>query len=178
MQIAEDTLRRFADDGRDRAAHLRLQVARVLGEVQNPSLRMLLVPLMQDPNIEVAQTAIESAGNLGSGEFLFVPTLVTLLRNRRLKAAARQVLIGYGEEVVPSLAYFMRDPDEDVWVRRHVPSTLALLPSAASVSALVAALDDPDGFLRFKAVTALGEIRRSHPDLTIDATPGVEAHPC
>jgi CRP-like cAMP-binding protein/HEAT repeat protein len=170
VQVAEDTLRRFADDGRDQVAHLRVQVARVLGEVHNPTFRMLLVPLMQDPNIEVAQAAIQSAATLGGGDFLFVPALVSLLRNRRLKAAAREVLVNYGEEVVPSLAYFMRDPDEDVWVRRHVPSTLALLPSAASVSALLAALDDPDGFLRFKAVTALGEIRRSHPELTIDAT--------
>ncbi len=94
---------------------------------------------------------------------------MSLLRNRRLKAEAREVLVSYGNDVVPSLAYFMRDTDEDVWVRRHVPSTLALLPSADSVSALVAALDDPDGFLRFKAVTALGEIRRSHPDLAVDA---------
>jgi AAA family ATP:ADP antiporter len=169
VQTAEDTLRRFADDGRDQAAPLRLQVARVLGEVDNPTFRMLLVPLMQDPNVEVAQAAIQSARTLGGGDFLFVPALVSLLRNRRLKAAARDVLVSYGDEVVPSLAYFMRDPDEDVWVRRHVPSTLALLPSAASVTALVAALDDPDGFLRFKAITALGEIRRTHPELTIDA---------
>ncbi len=169
VEIAEDTLRRFAEDVRDQAAHLRMHVARVLGEVHNPSLRMLLVPLMQDPNIEVAQAAISSAKALGGGDFLFVPPLVSLLRNRRLKATARDVLVSYGDEVVPPLAYFMRDPDEDVWVRRHVPSTLALLPSEASVAALVSALEDPDGFLRFKAVTALGEIRRSHPDLAIDS---------
>ncbi|MGH9387722.1 MAG: HEAT repeat domain-containing protein, partial [Vicinamibacterales bacterium] len=170
VQAAEETLRRYADDGRDQAAPLRLHVARALGEVHNPTFRMLLVPLMQDPNIEVALAAIQSAHTLGAGDFLFVPALVSLLRNRRLKAAAREVLVSYGEEVVPSLAYFMRDPDENVWVRRHVPATLALLPSAASVSALLAALDDPDGFLRFKAINALGEIRRTHPELAIDAT--------
>jgi ATP:ADP antiporter, AAA family len=170
VQTAEDTLRRFADDGRDQVAHLRLHVARALGEVVNPSFRVMLVPLMQDPNIDVALAAIQSARTLGAGDFLFVPVLVSLLRNRRLKAAAREVLVSYGDDVVPSLAYFMRDSDEDVWVRRHVPSTLALLPSAASVEALVVALDDPDGFQRFKAITALGQIRRSHPELTIDAT--------
>jgi ATP:ADP antiporter, AAA family len=168
IEIAEDTLRRFAEDTRDQSAHLRVQVARVLGEVQNPSFRALLMPLMRDSNIEVAQAAIMSAKTLGAGDFLFVPGLVSLLRNRRLKAAARDVLVSYGEQVVPTLAYFMRDPDEDVWVRRHVPSTLALLPSAASVSALTTALEDPDGFMRFKAATALSDIRRSHPDLAID----------
>ena len=57
-----------------------------------------------------------------------MPPLVSLLRNRRLKSAARAVLVGYGEPVVAPLAYFMRDREEDIWVRRHVPSTLALLP--------------------------------------------------
>ena len=67
------------------------------------------------------------------------------------------------------LAYFMLDREEDVWVRRHVPSTLALLPFPASVAALMSALDDSDGFLKFKAVSALENIRRSNPELAIDA---------
>ena len=46
------------------------------------------------------------------------------------------MLVGYGEAVVAPLAYFMRDREEDIWIRRHVPSTLALLPFPASVEAL------------------------------------------
>ena len=53
----------------------------------------------------------------GSDDFVFVPTLITLLRHRRLKGHARTVLVGYGEPVVDALAHFMTDPDEDVWVR-------------------------------------------------------------
>ena len=109
-----------------RAPQWRLQVARALGDVRNPSFRPLLVPLMYDANLDVARAAIESAGTLGADDFLFVPPLVSLLRNRRLKSAARAVLVGYGEPVVAPLAYFMRDREEDIWVRRHVPSTLAL----------------------------------------------------
>ena len=60
-----------------------------------------------------------------------MPPLVSLLRNRRLKSSARAVLVGYGEAVVAPLAYFMRDREEDIWIRRHVPSTLALLPFRA-----------------------------------------------
>ena len=44
---------------------------------------------------------------------------------------AREVLVGYGDDVVEALAYFLADPDEDIWVRRHVPSTLGLIPDAA-----------------------------------------------
>jgi ATP/ADP translocase/CRP-like cAMP-binding protein len=175
VELAESTLRRFLEDTRAQGAQWRLQVARAMGEVKNPAFRPLLVPLMYDANMDVARAAIESAGALGTQDFLFVPPLVSLLRNRRLKSAARAVLVGYGEPVVAPLAFFMRDRDEDKWVRRHVPSTLAALPFQPSVDALVGALDDADGFLRFKAIAALDSLRRSHPDLAIDA-PTISRH--
>jgi CRP-like cAMP-binding protein/HEAT repeat protein len=127
---------------------------------------------MFDTDLTVAREAIASAGCLGPphGDFLFVPPLVSLLRNRLLKAAARQVLVDYGDEVVEPLAYFMRDPEEDIWVRRHVPSTLALINTQRSMDVLLSALEDSDGFIRFKAVTAIERLRRTAPELTIDRT--------
>ena len=168
QKIAETTLRQYSSDTRDQSTQWRLQVARALGDVKNPAFRPLLVPLMYDTNLDVARAALDSAGALGARDFLFVPPLVSLLRNRRLKAAARAVLVGYGEPVVAPLAFFMRDRDEDRWVRRHVPSTLAELPFPSAVEALIGALDDPDGFIRFKAIAALDRLRRSHPELVID----------
>jgi len=168
VTVAEDTLRRFSIDAHEQGAQWRLQVARALGDVKNPAFRPLLVPLMYDVNLEVARAAIGSAGTLGTQDFLFVPPLVSLLRNRRLKSSARSVLVGYGEPVVAPLAYFMRDQDEDIWIRRHVPATLAQLPFASSVSALTTALDDSDGFLRFKAMMALVRLRNDNPTLPID----------
>ena len=169
IQVADDTLRRYSEDTREQNAPWRLQVARALGDIKAPGFRSLLVPLMYDANVDVARAAIESAATLGAGDFLFVPPLVSLLRNRRLKSSARAVLVGYGEPVVAGLAYFMRDKEEDIWIRRHVPSTLALLPFRASVDALTTALDDTDGFVRFKSMVALDRLRRDHPELTIDA---------
>ena len=96
-----------------------------------------------------------------SGDFVFVPTLMALLRHRRLKGHARMVLVGYGEPVVDVLAHFLHDPEEDVWVRRHIPATLALIPGQKTVDVLTATLADPDGFLRYKAVSALERLRRS-----------------
>ncbi len=168
VTAAEDRLRQFSSDTREQGTPWRLLSARALGDVANPSFRPLLVPLIYDPNVEVALAAIDSAGKLGARDFLFVPPLVALLRNRRLKSAARHVLAGFGEPVVAPLAYFMQDREEDVWVRRHVPSTLAELPFPSSVAALLAALEDPDGFLKFKAVSALERIRRTDPAIAID----------
>ena len=167
VAAAETTLRRLSEDTRRSAATTRREVAEALAEIQNPSFRHLLVPLMYDSSREVAEAAIRTAGKLGAADYLFVPPLLSLMRNRLLKAEAREVLIGYGEGIVDTLAYFMRDPEEDIWIRRHVPSTLAYIPSAKSVEVLVSALADNDGFLRYKAVKALGRLRRSHPELTV-----------
>ncbi|MEO7157294.1 MAG: HEAT repeat domain-containing protein, partial [Vicinamibacterales bacterium] len=169
VAVAEETLRNFSIDAREQGAEWRLQVARALGDVKNPAFRPLLVPLMYDANLDVARAAIGSAGTLGTHDFLFVPPLVSLLRNRRLKSSARNVLVGYGEAVVAPLAYFMREQDEDVWIRRHVPATLAQLPFASSVSALTTPLEDSDGFLRFKATMALVRLRNDNPTLLIDS---------
>ena len=168
VRIAEETLKQYSSDARDQGTPWRLQVARALGDVKNPAFRPLLVPLMYDVDLGVARAAIESAGTLGAGDFLFLAPLVSLLRNRRLKSAARAVLVGYGEAVIAPLAYFMQDREEDIWIRRHVPSTLALLPFPASVEALVGALEAGDGFLRFKATMALDHMRRLNPELTVD----------
>ena len=101
-----------------------------------------------------------------------MPTLVTLLRNRRLKSGAREVLVGYGEDVLDALALFLRTPEEDIWVRRHLPPTIALIPCQKSMDVLVGALDDPDGFLRYKALAAAGRLHRDPPELTF--SPAVE----
>jgi len=172
---AYETLKRLAAESGDSAAELRRQVARALGLVTNPRFRPLLVPLLYDDNYLVARAAVNSAGTIGGDDFLYVPTLVSLMRNRRLKEPARKVLVGYGEAVVPTLSYFLRDQDEDIWVRRHVPSTLARIPGEASVQALIGALDSADGFLRYKAIAALERIHAEHPALAIDRA-AIEKH--
>jgi AAA family ATP:ADP antiporter len=167
-------LQRLAKDSREGAAAARREVAKALAHIPNPRFYDLLVPLMYDADLDVARAAIRSAGRIGAESFLFVPALVSLLRNRLLKADARGVLVGYGEAVIEPLAYFLRDQDEDLWVRRHLPATLALIPTDATVTILIETLGDRDGFLRFKAVEALARIRRERPELPIPRPP-VEA---
>ena len=167
---AEATLRRLASDSREQARAARLEVAIALGQLSDPRCRPLLVPLMFDADLDVARAAIESAGRIKAGDFLFVPPLVSLSRHRLLKRAAREVLVGYGESVVDSLAYFLNDKDEDKWIRRHIPSTLALIRSQQSLDVLVSALDHEDGFIRYKAVAGIERLRRDQPNLQLDAT--------
>jgi AAA family ATP:ADP antiporter len=169
VAAAEETFERLSGDPRPSAAAARREVAQALGTVTEPRFRRLLVPLMYDSHREVALEAIKSAGRLGGDDYIFVPPLVSLLRNRLLKASARQVLVGYGEGVTDTLAYFLRDPDEDIWVRRHIPSTLAKIPSQKTMDVLVEALGEQDGFLRFKVINALLKLKQSHPALKLPA---------
>ncbi len=93
LERASEAFRKLIDDSREQRAHTRAEVARALGRVTNPEFRPLLVPLMFDADVDVARDAIRSAARLGAGDFLYVPPLVSLLRNRLLKGAARDVLI-------------------------------------------------------------------------------------
>jgi HEAT repeat protein/CRP-like cAMP-binding protein len=162
------TLQRLIDDTRHAAAGARREAAAALARIRNPGFRPLLVPLMYDADLEVARQAIRSVGSIGLVEPLFLPALVALLGHRVLKPAARQVLVGYGDD---ALAYFLMDRDEHVWVRRHIPATLAFIPTQRSMDVLLNALDEPDGFLRYKVVTAIEKLRRDHPDLVMTPRP-------
>ena len=171
---AESTLLDLTSDSSDSARAARRDVAIAIRQIADPRFRRLLIPLLYDSAPDVADEAMESvhASKVqGVDDFIFVPTLVSLLRNRRLKGRARAALVGYGEPVVDSLAFFLRDPEEDIWVRRHIPGTLAQIPSQKTIDVLVAALDERDGFIRYKVVSALERLRREHPELTLEGEP-------
>lgn len=148
--------------------HARRDAARSLGASQDARFRQLLVPLLHDPDPQVADAAMEGVRRAGTTDFLFVPALMTLLRNRQVKGRARETLAGYGEPVIDALAHFMRDADEDLWLRRHIPTTLARIVSQRSVDVLLPALQEPDGFLRYKTMAALERLRHSDVPLVFD----------
>jgi AAA family ATP:ADP antiporter len=168
---AEATLTRLSAPASSSTA-ARREVAKALRQMPDPQFQSLLVPLLSDPNIGVAREAIRSARRACDCSFLFVPALVSLLRNRHLKSDAREALISFGERVTDTLAFFLSDKEEDIWVRRHIPATLARIPSQKSMDVLVHALaDEDDGFLHYKIISAIDRLRREHPELTYDKAP-------
>jgi ATP:ADP antiporter, AAA family len=166
VMAAEAALRQIITDVRDTAAAGRAEAATALAHIDDPRFRALLVPLLYDHDPLVVQKAIRSAREMGASDGLFIPGLLSLLGHRALKAPAREALVGYGETIIGALAYALRDQREHVWIRRHIPATLAELGTQRSMDALVAALDDPDGFLRYKAIAAIEKIRRDHPAIS------------
>ena len=125
---AETTLGRLATDLHDGAARTRRDVAAAIREIGNPVVRHLLIPLLQDPEPDVAEEAMRSLMALQPLDALFVPTLISLLGDSRLKSGARAALVSYGEPVLDMLRHVAADRDEDPEIRRHVPATIARIP--------------------------------------------------
>jgi CRP-like cAMP-binding protein/HEAT repeat protein len=171
VSLAEAILLELSSDASDHGRAARVEVAAAIGEIDQPRFGQLLIPLLYDPAPEVADVALQSVQAAGVRDVLFVPTVVSLLRHRQLKERARDVLVSFGESVIDPLGYFLQDQEEDVWVRRHIPGTLARIVSQQSVTVLVTALSDPDGFVRFKAIAGLERLRRSHAELAIPREP-------
>jgi AAA family ATP:ADP antiporter len=165
IDAAEMAMLRLINDSRETGAAGRGEAAKALGHIVNPRFRPLLVPLLNDSDITVIRRAIKSARDLGASDGLFVPALLSLLGHRSLKAQAREALVGYGEAIVPLLAYALGDKEEQLWIRRHIPATLALIGTPQSMGALVEALNEDDGFLRYKAIVAIEKLRRENPSV-------------
>lgn len=158
------------EDTRPETTAARRDVAAALRRVANPECRRLLIPLLYDADASVSEEAMRSVASLPP-DFLFVPSLIALLRNRRLKSAARDVLVSYGPDVLDSLEHFLRDTDEDVWVRRHLPATIARIGTARAIGVLIATLANEDGFTRFKTIEALERLRRENETLEYPREP-------
>ena len=167
VRRAEATFQRLIDDARDAGAAGRREAARALAATGDRRFRTLLATLLHDHRADVVLEAIRSARALGAADGLFLPGLLSRLGHRNLKHAARETLVAYGEAGIPALRYALENPHEHVWVRRHVPSTLALLPHQSAMDALVGSLGTPDGFLRYKIIAAVERLRRRQPALTV-----------
>jgi hypothetical protein len=128
----------------------------------------VLLHLLYDSDLTVVRAAIDSIRarlDRDGPNPIYVPTLISLMGNRRLKHEAREALVAIGEDAVVPLRHFMNSDDEQIWVRRAVPKTLALLRVQSAADALDESLDAGDTMLRSKIVEALCFMRARHPEI-------------
>ena len=149
---------------------VRAEAARAIGAISEPDFRDQLIGLLYDPSPEVVRAAVaavrQRVSRDGSSPH-YLPTLIALLQDRRVKREARAALIAFGDQVIPTVSHFLTDPDEPVWVRRALPRVLELLESPAAMLALARGLSKTDDlFTRRKIAHALKDGRRH---LVIDA---------
>ena len=161
----------IVSDSRESAAAARLDFAIAIRHVPVPHFRRLLIPLLHDPNPEIAEEAMRSARKVGAADFIFIPTFISLLHHPKLKSSAREFLVGYGEPALAILNHFLRDPEEDPWVRRQIPATMSRIPCQKSMDLLLSALEEKDGQLRFNVLAALERLHRLYPELVFRREP-------
>jgi AAA family ATP:ADP antiporter len=141
-------------------------VAEALGEMTHLEAAELHLRLLQHPNPQVKRQAILSAGAAGHREL--VPFLVPLLSDAEWAPDARMALREYGPRILGTLADTLRDPTENIEVRRSIPLVLAYIPYQPSVDILLDGLFDYDGLVRYRAIRALGKLRLVDPSLHFD----------
>jgi AAA family ATP:ADP antiporter len=123
----------------------------------------LIRRLLHDPHLEVRKAAARAAGASGRQEF--ADDLLGLLKDRQLRAAAREALLLYGEPLLETLEAVLADAGRDLSVRREIPWILGRMPSPRSANLLVRHLAEADPMLKYQAVKALNRVHEHMPRL-------------
>lgn len=137
----------------------RVEAAKALGALPEPTLQQHVIGLLFDADHRVAGSmvvALRTRMARPGRTPIYVPILISLLRNRRLKHEARDTLVAYGPAVLPALAHFLNDDAEQVWVRRAIPKTIAKFGGRGAAGVLYESLPQcEDSLQRAKIIEAL-----------------------
>jgi HEAT repeat protein len=160
------------------SAHLRLEIARTLGEIGDPaSVKPLTEVLTSDPKYWVRGEAASALGGLGpqaagaTGPLLQLLRAACTVRTRgnslppetnavELILQVTGALKRIGAKAVPQLVEALQDPDP--WVRKHILATLADMGEQAvpAVPAMTDCLKHADVETRCDAAECLGWLER------------------
>lgn len=139
------------------------QQAAVALEALSDGATPLLHELLADPDPDVAEAAIRTAGALGQRPYLY--PLVKCLAHPRLRKSATNALVAYGPSIAGTLRDLMDDAELPPAVRNRLPRILARMKHQRAADELLGALDMPDLQMRSAVVQALARMRRDAPHL-------------
>jgi AAA family ATP:ADP antiporter len=156
LEEAEEVLRELLSDAE---AEVRAEAAKAIGAVHEPRFQTYLIRLLYDTDRGVVREAIAAIRRRVARDGfnpLYVPTLISLLQNRRVRHEVREALVAFGEEAVPALIHFMNEDDEPLWVRRALPKAVASIGTPAAIRALLSGLEHAkDAFHRRKLIESM-----------------------
>ena len=166
-----------ADDERRRTAPRRRDAARRCDSIDDPRFRRMLMPLLYDPAPEVAEEAMESVRrDRPRGLRSSCPTLVSLLRNRRLKGArargARQLRRAGRRHAG---VFHARHRRGHLGPPPHSRDPGADPDRSSRSTCSSAALEEPDGFLRYKVDRRASDACGAATDTLTFQDPQIEA---
>jgi AAA family ATP:ADP antiporter len=159
----------LAELAKDDDPAVRADTVAALGQVADPVAADVIILMLYDRDLAVVKAAISAVRQRvkrSGGNPLYATILISLMGNRRLKHEARTALVAQGESAIKPLVLFMRSPDEQIWVRRAVPKTIALIGAQSGADALLENLGDGDAMVMSKIVEALVYMRTRDPSIT------------
>ena len=160
--MVEEATRSLQDLLSDADPEIRAEAAKALGAIREPRFQEMLIRLLYDREPQIAREAISAIRRRVARDGynpIYVPTLVSLLHDRRVKHEAREALVAFGEPAIPALAHFMSEADEQLWVRRALPMAIAKIGTLAAAEKLLDRLGDSrDSFQRRKLIESIGAL--------------------
>ncbi len=167
LEAAHQILATMAEDRETGRQRHRVEAARLLGELPD-SFDPLLSTLLTDPDLMVAKQAINSVGRLRKRRL--VPDLLDRLAHHELRGEAVKALGEFGDTIVGALRDHLGDPKVAIEGRREIPGILAKIGTQPSADVLMENLLESDITLRFRIISALNKLRRSHPEIQADTS--------
>jgi hypothetical protein len=172
---AESALEREIDFGCSPAADLatRLAFARAFRLQGDRCCVERLSVLAQDAGPELEIETARAMLSLPHADH--IPALVRMLASHGARPIARDALYALGEEALAALGRACEDAALPRRVRAHLPRSISRFGSAKAADLLLDRLDrERDGWVRFKSIRGLGQLRQ-HLD-TPERTRRVLAH--
>jgi ATP:ADP antiporter, AAA family len=161
-EFVEELLADLSAEGEDN----RVQVARILGNLDRPEWRLYLRQLLEDSSPRVVEQAIGSLGAIRDPEQ--IDWLLDRLGDRRLRRAARQALAAYGPAALPALRACLLDKRIDPVIRTGVTRVLSDICSQEAVDLLLEDLDAASPWLEHLMIKSLSRLRRVGGGLVFD----------
>ena len=143
----------------------RTEAARLMALVPGEFLDLFAL-LLADQDEEVARQAVRSARVVAREEL--AGPLIAALGRAELVDDAADALARLGDPVIPEIARRLRDEQEDLDIRRELPSVLVRIGSADAELVLVDSLLHVDTTLRHRVIASLNKLRVVRPEIRID----------
>jgi AAA family ATP:ADP antiporter len=165
LEAAEPMFAAMVAEAGEQGRPTRLEAARLAARVPLPFIEPLR-RLLQDPDDEVARTAIRAVAR--SDARPFVEPLIRRLGEPAVASEAQDALVAAGEDALAPLAQALGDRRLTPAARRAVPDVLERIGGDLAAETLSDNLLDGDAALRLRILVSLGRLRDARPELRID----------
>ncbi len=145
----------------------KLAAARSLAIARLPESAAFLDRLLHDSNPQVVQQAVSVAGEIGRESF--IPQLIPMLVNRRLRRIVRESLVKLGPPAESALRLRLQDSGTPLEVRIRIPKVLSYFGRQDVADFLLGYVPSSPSRLNMPILRALNRIRKRFPTVSFDA---------